>query len=143
MKKILLFTIIIISGFLFQTGLCGSIEVTNAVIYDTPPKAKNGGAFMTIKNLTDKEMVLIGAENNASRVTELHTHIEENGMKKMVQIKEIKIAPKSTAVLKRGGDHIMLIDLKKPLKSGDTVNIKLIFSNNETVNVDNIKVVKP
>ena len=98
---------------------------------------------MEIKNLSDKEMVLVGAENNASRVTELHTHIEENGMKKMVQIKEIRIAPKSTAVLKRGGDHIMLIDLKKPLKVGDTVNIKLIFANKETVNVDNIKVVKP
>ena len=37
----------------------------------------------------------------------------------------------------------MLIDLEKPLKAGDTVNIKLIFSNNETVYVDNIKVVKP
>ncbi len=98
---------------------------------------------MEIKNLTDKEMVLTGAENNVSRVTELHTHIEEQGMKKMVQVKEIKIAPKSSAVLKRGGDHIMLINLKKPLNAGDTVNIKLIFSNNETVNVDNIKVVKP
>lgn len=142
MKKILLLTIII-SGLLFQAGICGSIEVTNAVVLDTPPKAKNGGAFMEIKNLSDKEIVLVGAENNASRVTELHTHIEENGMKKMVQIKEIRIAPKSTAVLKRGGDHIMLIDLKKPLKVGDTVNIKLIFANKETVNVDNIKVVKP
>lgn len=142
MKKIILFTIII-SVFLFQAGICGSIEVTNALIYATPPKAKNGGAFMEIKNLSDKEMVLIGAENNASRVTELHTHIEEQGMKKMIQIKEIRIAPKSMAVLKRGGYHIMLIDLEKPLKAGDTVNIKLIFSNNETVNVDNIKVVKP
>lgn len=142
MKKIILF-IFIISAFLFQTGICGSIEVKNAIIYAAPPKANNGGAFMEIKNLTDKEMVLIGAENNVSRVTELHTHIEEQGMKKMVQVKEIKIAPKSSAVLKRGGDHIMLINLQKPLNAGDTVNIKLIFSNNETVNVDNIKVVKP
>ncbi len=142
MKKIILFTIII-SAYLFQAGICGSIEVTNAIIYAAPPKAKNGGAFMEIKNLSDKEIVLVGAENNASRVTELHTHIEEQGMKKMVQIKEIRIAPKSRAVLKRGGDHIMLIDLEKPLKAGDTVNIKLIFSNNETVYVDNIKVVKP
>ena len=39
MKKILLLTIII-SGLLFQAGICGSIEVTNAVVLDTPPKAK-------------------------------------------------------------------------------------------------------
>lgn len=142
MKIILLFTIII-SAFLFQAGLCQNIQVNNAVVLDTPPNAKNGGAFMEIKNLSDKEMVLTGAESSASRVTEIHTHIMENGMKKMIQIPEIKIAPKSTAVLKRGSDHLMLIDLKKPLKVGDTVNIKLIFANKETYDVNNIKVVKP
>lgn len=45
MKKIILFTFII-SAFLFQTGICGSIEVKNAIIYAAPPNANNGGAFM-------------------------------------------------------------------------------------------------
>lgn len=140
MKRVILFTLII-SALLFQMGFCADIEVKSAVIYATPPNAKNGGAFMEISNLTDKEVALVGAESNVSKVTEIHTHIEENGMKKMIQVPELKIAPKSAIILKRGGDHVMLIDLYKPLKAGDRVNIKLIFSNKETINVDNIKVV--
>lgn len=141
MRKIFLFSLLFVFIFI-QYGFCQSIEVVNPVIYATPPKAKNGGAFMEIKNLSDKEISLISASNTASKYTEIHTHIEENGMKKMVQIPELKIAPKSTAVLKRGGDHIMLIELQKPLKAGGTVDITLKFSNNETINVKNIKVVK-
>ena len=57
MKNIILFTVII-SAFLFKMGICGSIEVKNAIIYAAPPNANNGGAFMEIKNLTDNPDIL-------------------------------------------------------------------------------------
>ncbi|MBE7357297.1 copper chaperone PCu(A)C [Campylobacter sp. RM12327] len=121
------------------------IDVSNVYAKATPPNAKNSGAFMLIKNNTDKDIALVSATNSLSDVTELHTHIEENGMKKMIQVPKIDIKANSTTELKPGGLHVMFIGIKKPMVVGENVKMTLTFDNGQTVTLDKVPVkeIKP
>jgi copper(I)-binding protein len=51
----------------------------------------------------------------------------EGGVMKMRHLKEIDVKPGETHVLKPMGEHIMLFNLKHPLKEGDVVDLTLNF----------------
>jgi hypothetical protein len=59
--------------------------------------------------------------------TELHTHINENGIFKMREVEAIEVPAGGEAVLEPGGLHVMFMGLHKPLKQGESVHLTLTF----------------
>jgi hypothetical protein len=92
-----------------------------------PPGQPNSAAFMGLQNGSASDHALVSAESSASRIVELHTHVEEDGVMKMRQIEKIDIPARGDVLLKPGGLHVMLIDLNEELKEGANVSITLIF----------------
>ena len=123
-------------------GSADQVSVDNPYVRLAPPNAPATGAFMVIRNAGDKDVTVVKADNPASRVTELHTHLNEGGVMKMRPVPAIEVKAKGEAVLKPGGLHVMLIDLKAPMKEGDVVPITLTFDDGSTRKVD-AKVVRP
>ena len=123
-------------------GAADSVTVQDPYIRLAPPNAPATGAFMVIRNGGDKDVKVVKASNPASKVTELHTHLNEGGVMKMRPVPAIDIKAKGEAVLKPGGLHVMLIDLKSPMKEGDVVPITLGFEDGSSKQVD-AKVVRP
>ncbi len=117
-------------------GAADSITVVDPYVRQAPPGAPATGAFMVIRNSGSKEIKVIKADNPASKLTELHTHLNEGGMMKMRQVANIPVAAGGEAVLKPGGLHVMLIDLKTQLKDGDTVPITLSFDDGSSKKID-------
>lgn len=108
-------------------GAADQVSVQEPYVRLAPPNAPATGAFMVIKNNGDKDIKVLKAANPASRVTELHTHINDGGVMRMRPVPAIEIKAKGEAVLKPGGLHVMLIDMKAPLNEGDVVPITLGF----------------
>lgn len=123
-------------------GAADSVTVQDPYVRLAPPNAPATGAFMVIRNGGDKDVKVVSASNPASKVTELHTHLNEGGVMKMRPVPAIDIKAKGEAVLKPGGLHVMLIDLKAPMKEGDVVPITLGFDDGSSKQVD-AKVVRP
>ena len=119
----------------FLPLLAGSVAVENPYVREVPPGMKNSAAFMTLVNHGKEEAVLVKARSSASKVVELHTHTMEGGRMVMRQIPRITVPAEGTTELKPGGLHVMLIGLKKPIKTGDTVEVELYFSNGEELTV--------
>jgi periplasmic copper chaperone A len=92
----------------------------------TAPGAKVGGAFMTLVGGKDADRLLAGSSPAAAAV-ELHTHVMDGGVAKMRAVPAIEVPAGGRVELKPGGLHIMLINLKAPLKAGETVPLKLRF----------------
>ena len=142
MKKLSLFA----AGLLFSAGVLAgaadNVAVQDPYVRLAPPNAPATGAFMVIKNNGDKDIKVVKAANPVSKVTELHTHLNEGGVMKMRPVQAIDIKAKGEAVLKPGGLHVMLIDLKAPMKEGDVVPITLNFDDGSSKQVD-AKVVRP
>ncbi|HJE03643.1 MAG TPA: copper chaperone PCu(A)C, partial [Aliarcobacter thereius] len=112
MKKIL--TILLFGTTLLLAS--NSINVSDAYARATPPNMPNSAAFMSLENITDKDISLVKASSNVTNKVELHTHDMKNGVMKMYEVEEILIKANNNTVLKPGGYHIMLIGLNKPLK---------------------------
>ena len=123
-------------------GAADSVTVQDPYVRLAPPNAPATGAFMVIRNGGDKDVKVVKASNPASKVTELHTHLNEGGVMKMRPVPAIEVKAKGEAVLKPGGLHVMLIDLKAPMKEGDVVPITLSFDDGSSKQVD-AKVVRP
>jgi periplasmic copper chaperone A len=123
-------------------GAADNVSVQDPYVRLAPPNAPATGAFMIIKNNGDKDVKVVKADNPVSKVTELHTHINDGGVMKMRPVPSIEVKAKGEAVLKPGGLHVMMIDLKAPMKEGDVVPITLSFDDGSTKQVD-AKVVRP
>ena len=107
------------------------IEIDGAYARASIPNVPNSAAFFVIKNNSDKDIAITSANSDIAEKNELHTHIEENKMIKMMKIEKLVVPAKSSLELKSGSDHIMLIGLKKELKVGDEINLELSFSDGD------------
>ncbi|MEJ5339699.1 MAG: copper chaperone PCu(A)C [Aquificaceae bacterium] len=107
------------------------IELKDAWVREVPPTSKMSAAYMVIENKGKEADRLLDASNNASEITELH----ETAEGKMRRVRAIEVPAGGKVELKPGGLHIMLINLKKPLKEGDTVELTLKFEKSGEVKV--------
>ncbi|MCI6819241.1 MAG: copper chaperone PCu(A)C [Campylobacter sp.] len=107
------------------------IEIEGAYARASIPNVSNSAAFFVIKNNSDKDIAITGANSDIAEKNELHTHIKENKMMKMMKIEKLVVPAKSSLELKSGGDHVMLMGLKKELKAGDEINLELSFSDGD------------
>lgn len=142
MKKLSLLA----SGLMLASGVfaggADNLTVQEPYVRLAPPNAPATGAFMVIRNSGDKDVKVVKADNPVSRVTELHNHLNEGGVMKMRPVAAIDVKAKGEAVLKPGGLHVMMIDLKTAIKEGDVVPITLTLDDGSTKQVD-AKVVRP
>lgn len=107
--------------------LLSSIQVTQAWSRELPPTAPVGAAFLQIENHSENADRLISANSSIAEVTELHAHIHEGDVMRMVKVDNIDVPAHGNLTLEPGGYHIMLIDLKKPLVAGEQLPLTLQF----------------
>lgn len=103
-------------------------SVTDAWIPEQPPGAMASAVFMIMKNTSDKPEALVRASAPGFKEVQLHRSIEENGMHKMIEQKEIVVPAHGETALAPGGYHIMLIQPSEPIKAGMTVPVTLYFA---------------
>ncbi|EGG0462874.1 copper chaperone PCu(A)C [Campylobacter lari] len=133
MKKIL--SLALLSTF----TLANNITVNDPYVRQTPPNSKTTAFFLELKNNSNQDIKLIKAQSSLSDTTEIHDHIMENGKKMMVQIPQITIKANSSAELKPGGMHIMVLNLKENITSQTKANLTLYFDDNSTIKLKDIK----
>ena len=113
-----------------------NVSINDPYVRLMPPGQNVTGAFVVFKNSDNKDHKVVKADNPLSKATELHTHVNEDGMMKMRQVKEIDIRARGEATLKPGSLHIMLLDLKQSLKEGDIVPITVTFEDGSSKKFD-------
>lgn len=94
---------------------------------------KSGAIFLTLT--APKKVALVKASSNVSEVVELHTHIKEGDVMKMRAVEKFDVTPGKPKVLKPGEDHIMLINLHKPLVENDEIPLELTFDDGSIINI--------
>jgi copper(I)-binding protein len=106
----------------------GDLVITQAWTRATPGGAKIGGGFLTIENKGSAPDKLVGISADAAGKVEVHEMAMDNGVMKMRPVKGgLAIEPGKTVKLAPGGLHLMMMDLKSPLKQGDKLPITLQF----------------
>ena len=106
----------------------GDLVITQAWSRATPGGAKTGGGYLTIENKGSTPDRLIGGSADVAAKVEMHEMSMKNGVMTMRPLdKGLTIEPGKTVKLAPGGYHLMMMDLKGPLKQGDKVPVTLEF----------------
>ncbi|MGV9214189.1 copper chaperone PCu(A)C [Micromonospora sp. RB23] len=120
-----------------QPSPSASASATAGVVTIRDPwvKAADKGmtaAFGTLVNDGDTDVTLTSAATSASPM-ELHEMTMKDG-KMVMQQKQggIVIKARSSHALEPGGDHLMLMNLTKPVRAGDELTVTLTFADGRT-----------
>jgi copper(I)-binding protein len=109
------------------SAAAGPVVVRDAWIRATPPGARTAAAYLTLVNDGTADR-LLGGTTPAARTVELHTHVDEGGLTRMVRLPELALPAGGAVRLEPGGLHLMLIDIAAPLTAGTSIMLVLQFA---------------
>lgn len=102
------------------------VTVENAWARATPPGAKIAAGYLTIRNAGAADK-LVGASSPAAEKVETHVTVKDGDISRMREAKGYAVPAKGKLDLTPSGSHLMLVNIKAPLKEGDTVPLVLRF----------------
>ena len=87
------------------------------------------GVFMRVRNTTDSQVTLVSATSDVAKSAEIHEMVMRDGAMVMQPVEGgLEILAGETGVLQPGGNHVMLMGLKRSLAPGDEVQVTLEFA---------------
>ena len=129
MKKYLfsLAVLFVLTGLSFAES---KVVVEGAWVGEVPPSSPVAAAYMTIKNNGTADDRLLGVTSSISGSTMIHeTVVDDKGVASMNMIVALVIPAGKSVVLKPGGTHVMLMDLKEPVTGKEKIELDLKFEN--------------
>jgi copper(I)-binding protein len=106
----------------------GDLTVTSPWTRATPGGSKIAGGYLKITNNGRSADRFVGTKSDVSDRVEIHEMSMSDSVMKMRPLPNgLEIKPGETVELKSGGYHLMFMDLKQPLKPGDTFKATLQF----------------
>lgn len=130
---------VLVTGLLIVAGCSGgntaspspSDQIQVSGVWARPVSDNAAGAtsaiYLEIRNDGKQADALVKASSDVARMVELHETKMENNVMKMSHVGKVALPAGAKTELKPSGLHIMLINLKRGLKVGDTFTVKLTF----------------
>lgn len=94
----------------------------------------NSAAYMTIRNTGSADR-LLGVKCDVAQSVELHTVEMKDNVMQMRPVEAIDVPANGQVELKPGGYHVMLIGIKRELKTDEMITVKLRFEKAGEVDV--------
>ncbi len=99
------------------------VAVSDAWVRPTVAQQKATGAFMQLT--AQVPLKVVAASSPVAGVTEIHEMAMDRDVMRMRAVPALALPAGQTVALKPGGYHVMLMDLKAPVKAGDVVPLTL------------------
>ncbi|MGB5706814.1 MAG: copper chaperone PCu(A)C [Arenicellales bacterium] len=114
----------------------GDLMVTDIWSRPLPEVSVNGAAYLTIHNNGAKSDRLLGATSEVAEEVQIHTHINQNGLMKMVHLEQgAELPPGEVVKFQPGGLHVMLLGLASPLTEETEYGLTLEFETSGKLDV--------
>jgi periplasmic copper chaperone A len=119
--KVLLFLLALVA-----MPAIAQVNIESAWARATPPGAKIAAGYLTVRNAGGADR-LVSASSPAAEKVQTHVTIKDGDVSRMREVKGYDVPAKGTLELTPGGSHLMLVNIKAPLKEGDKVPLVLRF----------------
>jgi copper(I)-binding protein len=121
-------------------GAHAQVTVKDPWIRATVPAAKASGAFMQLQSAQDARLVEV---RTPVADAELHQMQMQGDRMQMSHVESIELPAGKPVALVSGGYHVMLMQLKRQLKEGETVPLTLVVENKKDKKRSNVEVQVP
>jgi copper(I)-binding protein len=115
------------AGLAAPAALAGGLTVADAWSRSTPPVARVGVVYFTLKNDTKKSDRLLKLATPVAAKAEVHRTEVLDGIARMREVAVLHVDAGQTLEFEPGGMHVMLVGLKKPLVAGTSYELELLF----------------
>ena len=109
---------------LLSASAFAQVSVTDPWIRATVPVQKSTGAFMQLQSARPARLVEVRTE--VAGRAELHEMAMDGQVMRMRRVDGIALPAGKPVNLASGGYHVMLFDLKRQLKEGESVDLTLV-----------------
>jgi copper(I)-binding protein len=110
-----------------------TLRIDAPIARATPPGAKTALVFFTVSNMSNRTERLLRASTPLAAGVVLHQMVQSGGMMTMRAVPSLEIGPGMRLELGPGAYHLMLIELRQPLKLGEQFPLTLTFERLGTV----------
>lgn len=107
----------------------GQVKVSDAWVRATVPHQSATGAYMKLESAQDARVVSVSTP--VAGVAELHEMKMENEIMKMRRVPAVVLPAGKGVELRPGGYHVMMMNLKRQMKEGETVPITLVVESKD------------
>jgi periplasmic copper chaperone A len=123
---------------LTQAVSAADIVITSAVARASlTPTTTTGAIYVSMQNTGATDDRLLTLSTPAATSTMIHeTTLDKDVMKMRMVEGGLPIPAGATLDMKSGGTHVMLMGLKAPLKTGETIALELVFEKAGKLRVD-------
>ncbi|AKT50694.1 copper chaperone PCu(A)C [Arsenicicoccus sp. oral taxon 190] len=123
------------------TSTSSAVDHHLLTVKDPWIKAVKGGMtgmFATLVNDTDKPVTIVAAESDVATSVQLHvTEKDASGAMVMKETKQgFTVPAHGTVELRPGGNHVMLMGLRKPILSGTSTTVTLTDAKGGHVHIE-------
>jgi len=109
----------------FAASAAAQVTVREPWIRATVPAAQATGAFMELVSKQDARLVEV--RSPAAGIIEIHQMSMQGDRMMMSAVESLDLPAGKPVALASGGYHIMMMDLKRQMKAGDTVPMTLVI----------------
>lgn len=117
------------------TNTAKMLTVQHAYAKPSVPGQKVSAAYFSLQNNGSEPVEVTEIRSDVAKMTEFHTMKMEGSKMVMRKMPEVKIPAGGELLLSQGADHVMLMQLHKPLTAGDKVNLTLTLANGKTFDI--------
>ena len=114
------------------SGSIGDLRITGVYV-PAPASPDVAAAYFSVQNTGTAADELVKVASSVSTDTSLHTY--DSSGTSMVPLAELEIPAGQTKSLVVGSTHVMIMNAKPALKTGDTVTLTLTFTHAGTVKI--------
>jgi periplasmic copper chaperone A len=125
LKRMKTHQLLLTASLLFTLNAMADVTVSDAWVRANVPGQSVGAAYMTLTS--PKNSTLVYIETPAAGKVEIHSMSMTNNVMKMRKLEELPLKAGKAERLAPGGFHLMLFDLAKPLKAGESAVFTLCF----------------
>lgn len=131
MNRILVFILAVVP----LLSSCAAPAAEGVQVHDAwvRPAARggNGAVYFGIRSSAEDEIV--GISSDAAEAVEMHESRMNGDVMQMHQLQSLPLGAGEEVIFEPGGLHVMLVNLKQDLKTGDEIQIILHFKNYQDI----------
>ncbi|HEY3596033.1 MAG TPA: copper chaperone PCu(A)C [Paraburkholderia sp.] len=116
----------------YAAGAAQAVVVKNAWVRWLPSNLPAAG-YATLTNTSDKPIDLVDISSADYGSAMLHQTVSNGSTQQMIMVDKLTVPAHGDVHIAPGGYHVMLEDAKHKIAPGDTVHLKLHFSDGETI----------
>lgn len=114
----------------------GELQIEHPWSREVPPVSPTAAVYFGVHNHGATADRLLSAATPAAGRAELHEHVQADGLMKMRHVQAVEIPAKGEVSFAPMGYHVMLFELKQPLKDGQRFPLTLHFEQAGDVQVE-------